>query len=86
VQTKGSGGLGILNLRLQNQALLMKNLHKFYNHADIPWVNLIWQAYYENRGIPQTINPKASFWWRDCLTLQDRYKELTTVDIQSGNQ
>jgi hypothetical protein len=33
---KDQGGLGILNLKLQNQALIMKNLHKFYNHADIP--------------------------------------------------
>jgi hypothetical protein len=37
-----------------------------------------------NRGTPQTINPKTSFWWRDWLTLHDKYKELTTVDIQSG--
>jgi hypothetical protein len=36
------------------------------------------------QSTPQTINPKISFWWRDCLTLQDKYKELTAVDIQSG--
>jgi hypothetical protein len=62
----------------------MKNLHKFYNRADIPWVNLIWKAYYSNRGTPQTIKPKTSFWWRDCLSLQDKYKELTSVEIQNG--
>jgi hypothetical protein len=62
----------------------MKNLHKFYNNADIPWVKLIWHAYYENRGTPQSISTKASFWWRDCLTFQDKYKEMTNVDINNG--
>jgi hypothetical protein len=81
---KDQGGLEILNLRLQNQALLMKNLHTFYNHSYIPSVNLVWQAHYNNRGSSQSINPKASFWWKDCLALSDKYKELTTVNIQNG--
>jgi hypothetical protein len=81
---KDQGGQGILNLRIQNQALLMKNMHKFYNNADIPSVKLIWHAYYENRGTPQTISTNASFWWRDCLTFQDKYKEMANVDIHNG--
>jgi hypothetical protein len=80
---KDQGGLGILNLRMQKQALLKNNLHKFYNHADIPWVNLVWHAYYDNRGTPQSINTKASFWWKDCIALEDIYKEMTFVDIQN---
>ncbi|WVZ51455.1 hypothetical protein U9M48_002601 [Paspalum notatum var. saurae] len=43
---KESGGLGVPNLRTQNEALLLKNLHKFFNKLDIPWVNLIWERYY----------------------------------------
>jgi hypothetical protein len=35
---KGRGGLGVINLRLQNEVILMKNLHKFYNKEDLPWV------------------------------------------------
>jgi hypothetical protein len=38
---KDKGGLGILNLQLQNKALLMKQLHKFYTKRDVPWVHLI---------------------------------------------
>jgi hypothetical protein len=38
---KAHGGLGVINIELQNKALLMKNLHKFYNRADIPWINII---------------------------------------------
>jgi hypothetical protein len=43
---KDRGGLGVLNLDIQNNALLLKNLHKFYNRLDIPWVNLVWSSYY----------------------------------------
>jgi hypothetical protein len=30
------GGLGIINLRTQNTALLLKFLHKFYSKSDLP--------------------------------------------------
>lgn len=35
---KKKGGLRIKNLLVQNDALLMKQLHKFYEKADVPWV------------------------------------------------
>jgi hypothetical protein len=35
------GGLGVLKLRVQNDVLLLKNLHKFFNKADLSWVHLI---------------------------------------------
>jgi hypothetical protein len=66
---KKAGGLGVLNLRTQNVALLLKNLFKFMNKQDIPWVNLIWQAHYSNGTIPQSSNACGSFWWKDCLSL-----------------
>jgi hypothetical protein len=30
---KEQGGLGIINVRIQNTALLLKHLHKFYNRG-----------------------------------------------------
>jgi hypothetical protein len=33
---KDRGGLSILNLKLQNEGLLLKYLHKFYNKVDTP--------------------------------------------------
>jgi hypothetical protein len=33
-------GLGIINMKIQNNALLLKFLKKFYNNADIPLVKL----------------------------------------------
>jgi hypothetical protein len=33
---KQQGGLEVINLSVQNECLLMKHIHKFYNHADVP--------------------------------------------------
>jgi hypothetical protein len=30
----------------------MKNLDKFFNHKDTPWVSLIWEKYYSNGKLP----------------------------------
>ena len=40
---KSEGGLGAIDLYVQNDALLLKNLHKFYNKEDLPWVRLIFE-------------------------------------------
>lgn len=34
--SKADGGLGVINLRIQNESLLLKHLDKFYNHKNIP--------------------------------------------------
>lgn len=41
IKPKDKGGLGVINLYLQNDTLLLKWLHKFYFKQNIPWVNLI---------------------------------------------
>jgi hypothetical protein len=33
---KMKGGLGVIKLRVHNEVLLLKNLHKFFNKADLP--------------------------------------------------
>jgi hypothetical protein len=45
---KDKGGHGVINLGVQNDALLLKQLDKFYRKDNIQWVNLIWQKYYTN--------------------------------------
>jgi len=35
------GGLGVMKLKKQNEALSMKNLHKFFNKVETPWVALV---------------------------------------------
>ena len=81
---KSAGGLGVLNLREQNKALLMKNLFKFFNKHDIPWVQLLWHAYYQNGTVPSNQQQKGSFWWRSCTSFLDDFKGLTACKIGDG--
>ena len=56
---KDKGGLGVINLELQNTALLLKQLHKFFEKKEIPWVKLIWSLY--SHYPPQACSVKGSF-------------------------
>ena len=80
---KAQGGLGVINLTSQNEALLLKNLHKFFNRLDILWVHLIWEKHYQNDKLPSTIK-KGSFWWKDNLKLLDKFKGLASVNLSYG--
>jgi hypothetical protein len=82
-QLKMKGGLGVIKLRIQNEALLLKNLHKFFNKADLPWVHLIWSQYYSNGRLPSQ-TPKGSFWWRGILRLLTQFKGLGCGVPRSG--
>ena len=57
---KKEGGLGVMDLRKQNEALLMKNWHKFYSRLDIPWVNLVWEKLYPNGNLPGSMMKGSS--------------------------
>jgi hypothetical protein len=81
---KMKGGLGVIKLRIQNETLLLKNLHKFFNKVDLPWVQLIWAQYYPNGKVPSQI-PKVSFWWRGMLRLLTHYKGLAYEVAGSGH-
>jgi hypothetical protein len=41
---KSEGGLGVSQLESHNDALLLKNLQKFFNKTNIPWVHLVWKS------------------------------------------
>jgi hypothetical protein len=51
----------VINLRRQNDVLLMKHLHKFYSKEDLPWVKLIWPNYYRNGKLTRMVK-RESFW------------------------
>jgi hypothetical protein len=82
--TKSEGGLGVLQLDSHNDALLLKNLHKFYNKVDTPWVHQVWEKYYSNGKLPNH-TLKSSFWWRDILKLLGKFNDLAFVTINSGD-
>lgn len=83
---KEQGGLGVLNLRTQNECLLLKHLHKFYNRANVPWMQLVWDRYYPDGKLQRFItNFKGSLWWRDLLKLLGSYKRMAMATIHSGS-
>lgn len=51
---KEERGLGVIDIEKQNKALLIKNLHKFFNRLDLPWIHLIWEKHYRNGQLPTT--------------------------------
>ena len=81
---KDKGGLGVLNLRLQNYALLLKQLHKFYNKHSTPCVQLIWNKYYAHK-VPHAAGALGSFWWRDLLKLCTLYRGIATCTVGDGS-
>ena len=81
---KEKGGLGVINLQLQNQGLLIKHLHKFYNKADIPWVSLLWDSYYDG-VVPHATVLCGSFWWKDIFKLADNYRAVASVSVNKGD-
>jgi len=38
---KEEGGLGVHNLRTQNECLVLKHMDKFFNRVNVPWVQLV---------------------------------------------
>jgi hypothetical protein len=80
---KRQGGLGILNMEIQNKALLLKQLHKFYSNADILWVKLIWSLYAPGALHAQV--SRGSFWWRDVFSLVGDYRSISKSQIGNGS-
>ena len=81
---KENGGLGVINLKVQNKALLLKFLHKFFNKQDIPWVLLIWNTYYSNCRIAYAMRETGSFWWKEVLRLSDHFRGVASPKAGDG--
>jgi hypothetical protein len=81
---KRKESLGIVNLRSQNAALLIKHLDNFYNKKNIPWVNPSWNTYYANGEIPHATTDRGSFWWKDLLKLCDAFRGIATCQVGNG--
>jgi hypothetical protein len=81
---KSEGGLGVINLEIHNNSLLLKFLNKFYTKADIPWVHLVWNNYYSNGRLPCQ-QRRGSFWWRDIVKLTTLFKSLASATAHDGS-
>ncbi|XP_071683372.1 uncharacterized protein [Lolium perenne] len=81
---KLKGGLGIVNFQKQNAALLIKYLDKFYNKKDLPWVDLLWFAHYQDK-VPHEEKLCGSFWWRDVMKQVDNFRGVAAVIHGAGD-
>jgi hypothetical protein len=73
----------VLRLETQNDALLLKFFHKFFNSHDLPWVNIIWNSYYTSGRLPGH-RRIGSFWWKSMLKLLHNFKGLAYPIIGNG--
>jgi hypothetical protein len=73
---KEKGGLGVLNLRIHNEGLLLKYLHKFYNKTDTP-------TYY-NGKVPHNMAPRGSNWWHTVFNLSPIFRGISMSHINDG--
>ena len=72
------------NVLVQDEALLIKHLFKFFNKKDVPWVNLIWDSYYHSLA-PHVTQLCGSFWWCDVLKLYEKFVLLATPQVHAGD-
>lgn len=84
-KSKTEIGLGIINLRTQNSAFLLKFMHKFYNKVNLPWVQLTWKCLYRNGAPPHVRRNVGSFWWRDVMSLSQYFFKLATCVASQGD-
>lgn len=82
---KSKGGLGVINLSLQNDALLLKQLDKFYRKENVQWVNLIWNRYYSD-SVPHLARGKDRFGGRTFSGYKSNSEELLFVFLVGGTQ
>jgi hypothetical protein len=68
-RSKEQGGLGIIDLKNENSSLLLKFLHKLYNHEGLPWVQITWRCFYQSAVMPHVKRPVGSCWWKDVIAL-----------------
>jgi hypothetical protein len=83
-KSKQEGGLGILDIKAQNKALLLKLADKFYNNCDTPWVQLTWQALYSNPVAPHAKRLVGSFWWQDVMSLSLVFRSFASCEVGNG--
>ena len=67
------GGLGVVDLELQNKCLLLKMVHSLFSGRDTPWTRWVRRSYLGSG--PASSTPS----WRHFRSLIPLYRSLTTV-------
>jgi hypothetical protein len=81
---KDQGGLGILDLQLQNKCLLAKWLVNLLNTDGI-WQTLLRNKYLRSKSLTQVeAKPYDSHFWRGLMHIKDEVLSLGSFDIKDG--
>jgi len=81
---RDQGGLGILNLHLQNKCLLAKWLVNLLNTEGI-WQTLLRNKYLNSKSLSQvTAKPNDSHFWRGLMRIKDEVLAKGSFHIKDG--
>jgi hypothetical protein len=83
---KDQGGLGILDLQLQNKCLLVKWLVNLLN-TEGTWQSLLTNKYLRSKTLTQvTAKPHDSHFWRGLMRIKDEVLAKGSFDIKDGTK
>jgi hypothetical protein len=83
---KDQGGLGILDLEIQNKCLLSKWLFNLIN-GDGDWQQLIKNKYLGNKSLTQVRKkPGDSQFWSGLMEIKDQFISMGNFKVQDGSQ
>jgi len=85
---KKQGGLGNLNLELENTRLLSKWLYKLINEEGVwVWQELLKKKYLKNKTIGEGYRKLGdSQFWSGLMKVKDRFLVLSCFNLHSGEQ
>ncbi|KAM0858799.1 hypothetical protein ACQ4PT_047616 [Festuca glaucescens] len=75
---RSEGGLGVIDLGLQNKCLLLKALHGLFTGRDSPWTRWVKRSYLGAR--PHVATPA----WKCFQSLIPLYRSITRVEPRDG--
>jgi hypothetical protein len=81
---KNKGGLGVSNILLQNDALLLKHLNNLYANVDVPWAKLVWSKYYSAK-VSHGSSEVGSLWWKDVQRLHTIFRGISRCIVGDGS-
>lgn len=85
-QPKDQGGLGIINLDIQNKCLLSKWLFRLLNEEGM-WQQLIRNKYLKNKTLNQVEKrPGDSHFWGGLMGIKNHFLNLGSFALKNGTQ
>jgi hypothetical protein len=83
-QLKNQGGMGIINIDVQNQYLLSKWLHKLINENGL-WQDLLRKNYLQNKSIGQVQRKlEDSHFWLGVMKVKEHFLGFGTFHLNNG--